>query len=109
MPATLDTLLVEIRAIPLNERIETAIKMIGAMCAEGRGPHMSVPVRAKDEDMFIVATLRDAGQSLLSAEEMYKLGWLAAMNEAARLTMQFVATNQSPPSLSIASPAQTTD
>ncbi len=50
----------EIREIPLLERLERCIDMIGAMCAERRPPMMSIPVRATDEDEFIVATLKDA-------------------------------------------------
>ncbi len=50
----------EIRKIPLLERLDRCIDMIGAMCAERRPPMMSIPVRATDEDEFIVATLKDA-------------------------------------------------
>ena len=49
-----------IRETPLNERIDKAISMIGSMCAEGRCPKMSVPVRPVDEDIFITVTLWDA-------------------------------------------------
>ena len=61
----MEQLIKEIRAIPLLERIEMAKRMIGAMCAEGRCPKMSVPVRAMDEDVFITQTLTDL-------EEYYK-------------------------------------
>lgn len=50
----------EIRQTPLHLRIEQSIKMIGDMCADGRPPNMSIPVRPVDEDVFIVTTLKDA-------------------------------------------------
>lgn len=49
-----------VREMPLSERIDKSITMIGSMCAEGRYPKMSVPVRPTDEDVFITVTLRDA-------------------------------------------------
>lgn len=43
----------------IESRIEKAHKMIGAMCAEGRPPRMSVPVQGTDEDQFISILLDD--------------------------------------------------
>ena len=56
----LDKLHFAIRQTPLLERLTQAQTMIGKMCAEGRYPRMSVPVRATDEDVFISLTLQDA-------------------------------------------------
>lgn len=56
----LDKLHLTIRQTPLLERLRQAQAMIGKMCAEGRYPRMSVPVRAVDEDVFISLALRDA-------------------------------------------------
>lgn len=50
----------EIREAPLLERLGRCVDMIGAMCAEVRPPAMSIPVRAEDEDLFVVTTLKDA-------------------------------------------------
>ncbi len=50
----------EIREVPLLERLDKCIDMIGAMCAELRPPEMSIPPRASDEDEYIVTTLKDA-------------------------------------------------
>lgn len=56
---TFETIKEQIRETPLNERITQAQARIGKMCKEGRGPSMSVPVRAEDDDMFITTTLED--------------------------------------------------
>lgn len=49
----------EARDGTLEERVSTARAMIGNMCAEGRCPKMSVPVRGTDEDQYISILLRD--------------------------------------------------
>jgi hypothetical protein len=54
----------EIRQTPLHLRIDQSIKMIGDMCADGRPPYMSIPVRPTDEDEFIVTTLKDALEAI---------------------------------------------
>ncbi len=54
----------EIRQTPLHLRIDKSVEMIGNMCAELRPPAMSIPPRSKDEDVFIVTTLKDAWEAL---------------------------------------------
>lgn len=91
----------KIRATPLPDRIAKAKEMISAMCAEGRPPKMSVPVEPTDEDVFITVTLTDALAAFNADMKAYHLGWLAAMNEAARLTEERraqVLTNPGDPS-----------
>lgn len=42
----------------LVERADEAMRRIGAMCSEGRGPRMSVPAdHARDDDLFICDTI----------------------------------------------------
>ena len=50
----------EVRQAPLIERLEKVHTIIGELCAEGRSPRMSIPVRSDDEDFFAVVTLQDA-------------------------------------------------
>jgi len=61
---TLETIKAEIRQAPLHHRLKLSQDRIGAMCKDGRGPSMSVPVRAVDDDFFIVTTLEDAAREL---------------------------------------------
>ena len=56
---SLDKLHFTIRQTPLLERLEQSQSMISKMCADGRYPRMSVPVRASDEDVFISLKLGD--------------------------------------------------
>ena len=56
----LDKLHLTIRQTPLLERLKQAQTMISKMCAEGRHPRRSVPVRPCDEDVFISLALSDA-------------------------------------------------
>lgn len=65
----MDEILEQIKQTPLLERIDKAIDMISAMCADGRCPKMSIPVQPTDEDVFIVATLRDAKASLVALDK----------------------------------------
>lgn len=60
MSDSLDKLHSAIRQTPLLERLTQAQTMISKMCADGRPPKMSVPVRPCDEDVFISLTLGDA-------------------------------------------------
>lgn len=58
--ATMQDIENEIREIPLLERLNCCVDMVGRMCAELRPPLMSIPVQASDEDEYIVTTLKDA-------------------------------------------------
>lgn len=48
----------------LQERLEQSRTRIATMCADLRGPRMSIPVRATDDDYFICLTLQDAIEAL---------------------------------------------
>jgi len=49
-----------VRGIPLQVRLDECRRMIGNMCAEWRGPKMSIPTAWDDEDFYIATTLKDA-------------------------------------------------
>jgi hypothetical protein len=59
-----EDLISEVREMPLETRLREAMRMVGDMCAHGRPPRMSIPVRASDEDFFICQTIRDAIDAL---------------------------------------------
>lgn len=65
----MDEILEKIKETPLLERIDKAIDMICAMCAEGRYPKMSIPVQPTDEDVFISETLRDAKSLIVALDK----------------------------------------
>jgi len=58
-----------IRLTPLLEGLQKVIDIINKMCAERRPPLMSIPLRAEDEDMFIITTLEDAIEAIKQREE----------------------------------------
>lgn len=49
-----------VRETPLPERLKECQRRIGNMCAERRGPKMSIPVEHYDDDFYICTTLQDA-------------------------------------------------
>ena len=57
---TKEQLETRVREQDLLTRLEECQRRIGKMCAEGRGPSMSIPVRHTDDDFYICTTLRDA-------------------------------------------------
>jgi len=61
---TLEDIKKEVRATPLIERLTQAQDRMGSMCKYGHSPKMSVPVRAEDDDVFIVTTLEDAAKQI---------------------------------------------
>lgn len=65
----MNEILEKIRETPLLERIDKAIDMISAMCADGRCPKMSIPVQPTDEDVFISETLRNAKSLILALDK----------------------------------------
>ena len=48
----------------LLERIDEAGRRIWKMCSDGRGPKMSIPVQATDDDFYICQTLEDAKSAI---------------------------------------------
>jgi hypothetical protein len=58
----------EIRKVPLLDRLEECIGIIGSITTERRTTRISVPVRADDEDQYLVVTLQDAIASVRKAE-----------------------------------------
>ena len=48
----------------LEERLESCRARIAAMCKEGRPPKMTIPVHWNDDDVFIVATIKEAVEQL---------------------------------------------
>lgn len=64
MSDTRDDLIRTLRGSSLKDRIEQSGRMIGEMCAQGRCPKMSIPVRWTDEDFYISQTLADADADL---------------------------------------------
>lgn len=83
----MDELEKKIREISLPERIDMAIKMISAMCAEVRHPKMSVSVQATDEDVFITTTLMDAGTHIAELTTALDEGLKLQRNYATLLNM----------------------
>lgn len=60
MERTKETLEARVRETPLVDRLKECQKRIGNMCAELRGPKMSIPVEYYDDDFYICTTLADA-------------------------------------------------
>lgn len=60
MERTKETLEARVRETPLADRLKECQKRIGNMCAELRGPKMSIPVEYYDDDFYICTTLADA-------------------------------------------------
>ncbi len=72
----------------LVERADESMRRIAAMCAEGRGPRMSVPAdHAQDDDLFICDTIR-AMKSTISAQ--------AAVIETLRRALEIIAGKRQP-------------
>lgn len=57
-----------VREQDLLTRLEECQRRIGKMCADGRCPRMSIPVRYDDDDFYINTTLRDAAEYYKSVE-----------------------------------------
>lgn len=53
---------------PLLERLDDCMTRIGKMCSEGRPPKMTIPVNWNDDDVFIVATIKEAVEQLRAAD-----------------------------------------
>ena len=66
MERTKETLEARVRETPLVDRLKECQKRIGNMCAELRGPKMSIPVEYYDDDFYICTTLADA-QAMVEA------------------------------------------
>lgn len=60
MERTKETLEARVRETPLADRLKECQQRIGNMCAELRGPKMSIPVEYYDDDFYICTTLADA-------------------------------------------------
>lgn len=74
-----DVLKARVRETPLLERLEQCRKRVADMCAERRGPRMSIPVEYSDDDFYICTTVEDAksrlaelGTQLLAADAARK-------------------------------------
>lgn len=61
---TFDTIRARVREEPLAARLARISGMIAEMCKEKRPPKMSLPVNARDEDVFITTTVEDAAEAL---------------------------------------------
>lgn len=55
-----DVLKARVRETTLLERLEQCRKRVGDMCAERRGPRMTIPVEYSDDDFYICTTVQDA-------------------------------------------------
>lgn len=55
-----EALKARVRETPLLERLQDCRKRVGDMCAERRGPRMSIPVEYRDDDFYICLTVEDA-------------------------------------------------
>jgi hypothetical protein len=53
----------------LAERLEQSRQRIAKMCAERRGPRMTIPVDWSDDDFFICLTIEDAIAALGKAAD----------------------------------------
>lgn len=67
--ATQEDLQNRIREIPLLERLDKCLEMLGKMCSELRPPKMSIPVQWYDEDEYISTTLQDAKKIVVELEK----------------------------------------
>ena len=72
MERTKETLEARVRETPLVDRLKECRQRIGNMCAELRGPKMSIPVEYYDDDFYICTTLADA-QATVEALQAEKL------------------------------------
>lgn len=54
----------------LSERLKDSRKRIGNMCAEHRGPRMTIPVEWSDDDFFICLALKDATSKIEDYERL---------------------------------------
>ena len=59
-----------VRKTPLVERLQDCAKRIGAMCAEGHGPRMSIPPEHFDDDFYICVTVDDAKDRIAHLERL---------------------------------------
>jgi len=59
-----------VRETPLLERLKDCRKRVGDMCAERRGPRMSIPVEYRDDDFYICVTVEDAKDRIAHLERM---------------------------------------
>lgn len=60
----------------LIERLRECAERIGKMCGEGRPPHMTIPAREDDDDLFISRTVCAAATALEAAEaEQTPVAW----------------------------------
>lgn len=53
---------------PLLVRLDDCMDRIGKMCKEGRPPQMTIPCQWNDDDIFIVATIKEAVEQLRAAD-----------------------------------------
>lgn len=68
MERTQEILEARVRNTPLEERLKDCQKRIGNMCAELRGPKMSIPVEHYDDDFYINTTLADAQAAIAALQ-----------------------------------------
>ena len=74
MERTKETLEARVRETPLVDRLKECQQRIGNMCAELRGPKMSIPVEYYDDDFYICTTLADA-QATVEALQRERDEW----------------------------------
>ena len=74
MERTKEMLEARVRETPLGNRLKECQKRIGNMCAELRGPKMSIPVEYYDDDFYICTTLADA-QATVEALQRERDEW----------------------------------
>lgn len=55
---------------PLLERLDDCMNRIGKMCKEGRPPKMRIPCTWDDDDIFIIATIREAIDKIKAETEV---------------------------------------
>ena len=66
---------------PLLVRLDDCMDRIGKMCKEGRPPKMTIPCQWSDDDIFIVATIKEAVEQLRALD-----GVLVTVNESNEIT-----------------------
>ena len=57
-----------VESAPLLERLDDCMSRIGKMCSERRPPKMTIPVHWNDDDVFIVATIKEAVEQLRAVD-----------------------------------------
>ena len=63
-----EALKARVRETPLVDRLQDCRKRVGDMCAERRGPRMSIPPEHYDDDFYICVTVEDARERIAAID-----------------------------------------